>query len=153
MKFATKTLAMLLISAGIAHADVTAQIVADLQAAGYTRIEIKRSATLLKVEAIRDGVKLERIIDRESGAILKEEVAEVSNGAAEAPSVEVSDEAALEDDSDDGSDEGVDGSDDDGSDDSSDDVTDDSSDDGDDDPADDSSDDSPDDSSDDSSDD
>jgi hypothetical protein len=117
-------LAALMLSAGMASADaLTDQVIADLTAGGYSRIEIKVSPTRLTVEAIRGNEKLERVNDRASGAVLKEEleidgkeVVEVGIGPDGQP-CDLSGDGACEDDDDneddDGDDDGVDGIDDD----------------------------------------
>lgn len=131
--------AALIMSATFAHAAITSgDLVAQYQAQGYTRIEVKVGTTLAKVEAIKDGQKVEVLYDLVSGAILKSETEAVRPGEDVTPGVEVrtvnddkldddrgrgrgSDDDESDDDGsdDDGSDD--DGSDDDGSDDDGDD--------------------------------
>lgn len=65
------------------------EAVADLRAAGFTRIEVKVGATQMKVEAIRGTEKLEVVYDRVSGAVLKSEVETVGVGETTAPGVSV----------------------------------------------------------------
>lgn len=65
------------------------EAVADLRAAGFTRIEVKVGATQMKVEAIRGTEKLEVVYDRVSGAVLKSEVETVGAGETTAPGVSV----------------------------------------------------------------
>jgi hypothetical protein len=67
----------------------TDTIATDLQAQGYTRVEIKKGITQIKVEAIRGTEKLEVIYDIETGAILKQEVETVRPGEDTAPGVSV----------------------------------------------------------------
>jgi opacity protein-like surface antigen len=65
--------AALALASGAALADVTQEVIDGLKAGGFERIEIQRSPTTLKVEATRGTEKLEQIIDRATGAILKQE--------------------------------------------------------------------------------
>ena len=61
MKRITPLLAALLLYRRHVHAqDATDAVISDLQSQGYSHIEIRRSATLLKVEAVKDGVKIEQ---------------------------------------------------------------------------------------------
>ncbi len=138
---------------------VTQQYVAD----GYTRVEVKIGPTQAKVEAIKDGTKLEVIYDLATGNVLKRETEAVESDDNTRPGVFVrnrsGDFVRTSDDSDDSDDDGRDddddgrdddsnsGSDDDSDDDDSDDDSDDSDDDSDD--SDDDSDDDADDSDDD----
>jgi hypothetical protein len=67
-----------LLAAGAATAQTTTQdLISDLQADGFTRVEVKRGPTQLKVEAIRGSEKIEMIVDRATGAVLKSEAEEV----------------------------------------------------------------------------
>lgn len=82
--------AALIMSATFAHAAITSDdLVAQYQAQGYTRIEIKVGTTLAKVEAIKDGQKVEVIYDLASGAILKSETEAVRAGENVTPGVKV----------------------------------------------------------------
>jgi hypothetical protein len=65
--------AAMALASGAALADVTQGVIDGLKAGGFERIEIQRSPTTLKVEATRGTEKLEQIIDRATGAILKQE--------------------------------------------------------------------------------
>jgi hypothetical protein len=66
--------AAMILSGSMAFAAVTAEgIAADLQAQGYTAIEIKRGPTQMKVEAVNGTRKVEVIYDIASGTILKQE--------------------------------------------------------------------------------
>ena len=57
-----------------ALAVVTAEdVVASLQADGYSWIEVKRGPTQIKVEAVKGTSKVEKIIDIETGRVLKTE--------------------------------------------------------------------------------
>ena len=61
--------AALVLSGSMAMAAVTTeQLVADLQAEGYTWIEVKRGPTQIKIEAVRGTSKTETIIDAETGS-------------------------------------------------------------------------------------
>lgn len=154
----------LVLSAGMAMAAVnTDQVIADLQAEGYTWIEVKRGPTQIKIEAVKGTTKVETVIDAATGAVLKTETETASLRDQERTGVQVRDrnedfvdvsgpgDDDSNDDNDDSSDDGNDDNDD-SSDDSNDD-NDDSSDDGDDDHGgdDDSNDDSNDDGDDDNS--
>lgn len=76
MKYSFALVAAMSLAPAAVMADVTQDVIDGLKDEGYTHIEIERGATELKVEATRDGVKLERIIDRETGDVLKEEIGE-----------------------------------------------------------------------------
>lgn len=92
MKKTILTLAFgLLLSAQGAFALTAEQLVSDLQAQGYTRTEVRVGPSQIKVEAIRGTEKLEMILDKASGAILKSEVATVRFGENTAPGVSVRD--------------------------------------------------------------
>ena len=130
MKLSVKLLlltSVFALSAGIARAAITAQeVVRTYQDAAYTRIEVKEGPTQIKVEAIKDGVKIEVIYDKDSGAVISKEQHSVGASEAAATGVEISqDDTDFEDGHNSGSDDdGSDdhdgsgsGSDDDGSDD------------------------------------
>lgn len=109
----------LAMAAGGAQAAITADdIVAQYQSAGYDRIEVKVGATQARVEAIKDGMKIEVVYDLASGAILQSESGAVKPGEDVTPGVEVeaADGDLLDDDGHhSGSGSGDDASDDDGS--------------------------------------
>ncbi len=67
----------------------TDQIVSDLQAQGFTRIEVKTGLTQTKVEAIRGTEKVETVFDRATGDVIKQEVETVRAGEDTRPGVEV----------------------------------------------------------------
>ncbi len=102
------------LSATIAGALTSGDVIADLTAQGYTRIEVKTGLTQIKVEAIKGTTKIETIYDLATGAILKSETGPVGAFDDTAPGVEVSvrdrdfiDGGSGDDDSnDDGDDEG-----------------------------------------------
>ena len=106
----------------MASAAITANdVVKSYQDAAYTYIEVKDGLTQIKVEAIKDGVKVEAVYDKATGDVLKTESHNVSAGEAGLSGVEVdtvSDDFAdqpsgSDDDSDDDSnDDSDDGSDD-----------------------------------------
>jgi len=68
----------------------TDQIVSDLQAQGFTRIEVKNGLSQTKVEAIRGTEKVETVFDRATGEVIKQEVETVRAGEDSRPGVEVS---------------------------------------------------------------
>ena len=81
MKTTLAAMAFGLILAGqMAFALTTDQVVADLQAAGYTRVEVRVGPTQMKIEAIRGTQKLEVIYDKATGAVLKTETQTVRPG-------------------------------------------------------------------------
>lgn len=67
----------------------TNQIVSDLQAQGFTRIEIKNGLTQTKVEAIRGSEKVETVFDRATGDVIEREVERVDSDDDTRPGVEV----------------------------------------------------------------
>ncbi|WP_439156390.1 PepSY domain-containing protein [Yoonia sp.] len=102
------------------------QVITQLQEQGYTRIEVENGPTQVKVEAIRDGMKLEVVYDAATGAILKEEVAPIDadDDVRSGVSVRDDDEDFI-DDEDDEDDEDVDDDDEDDDDDNDSDENDD----------------------------
>ena len=139
MKFRTKLMmftAAIALSAGMATAAAitTNDVLAMYQT--YTWVEIKEGPTQIKVEAGKDGMTIEVIYDKESGAVIKTETSsadadEISRTGIE---IKVVDTDFGDDDGDDDSDDSDDGDD---SGDSDDGDEDDSDDDGDDDSSDD----------------
>ena len=99
------------IAAGLAGAvqaqSIADQVISQLTEQGYTRIEIKRGLTQIKVEAIRDGQQLEVIYDAATGAILKQEVEDVDSDDDTAPGISIRDRNRdfLDDDDDDDDDD------------------------------------------------
>ena len=60
--------------AGTAQAAITVQdVVSSFQDAAYTGIEVKEGPTQIKVEAFKDGVKVEVVYDKATGTELKRE--------------------------------------------------------------------------------
>ncbi len=116
---------------------IAEQVVTQLQAEGYQRIEVKNGPNQVKVEAIRNGRKLEVVYDAATGAILDQEVEPVDDDDETSPGVEISDEDEDfidDEDDDEGDDEdGDDDEDDDEDNDDADDEDDDEDDDNDDD--------------------
>jgi hypothetical protein len=107
-KFLLSTTAALAITATASFSQSIAdQVITQLQAQGYERIEITNGPTQIKVEAIRDGMKLEVIYDAITGEILKQEVEPVDATDDLTPGVEIDsdDEDFLDDDEDDESDD------------------------------------------------
>jgi hypothetical protein len=92
MKKTLTAMAFGLIFAGhMAFALTADQVVTDLQAAGYTRVEVKVGPTQMKVEAIRGTEKLEIVYDKATGAILKREIETVRPGENTAAGVSIRD--------------------------------------------------------------
>jgi len=133
------TTAAIAIAASVAFAQSsTDQIVSQLQAQGFTRIEIKQGPTQIKVEAIRGNTKVEYIYDSRTGELIKSEVERVGSDDDRSPGVQIRNESDdFVDDDDDDDDrfdvDDDDDDDDDGRDDNDDDDRDDRDDDDDDD--------------------
>lgn len=69
------TAAAVLLSGQVAQAAVTAgTLISDLQAQGYTWIEVKRGPAQIKVEAVRGTEKVEFVVDAATGTVLEREV-------------------------------------------------------------------------------
>ncbi|MCU0900609.1 MAG: PepSY domain-containing protein [Cypionkella sp.] len=87
------TFAALVLGAVIAGSAALAltpeQVVSDLQAQGYTRVEVRIGPTQMKVEAIRGTEKLEVIYDRSTGSVLKTERERVEPDDSTTPGVSV----------------------------------------------------------------
>lgn len=69
--------AAFVLTAQMAVALTADELVAQYQAEGYGYIEIKSGVSQIKIEAIKDGRKVEVIYDVATGAILKQEFYEV----------------------------------------------------------------------------
>lgn len=81
MKLHATTAALWLVSTGLALAAVDPEaLVNDLQAQGFTRIEVKTGPGQVKVEAVRGTEKVERVYDMATGAVLKTETKAVGPG-------------------------------------------------------------------------
>ncbi|MGL6212134.1 MAG: PepSY domain-containing protein [Paracoccaceae bacterium] len=72
----TTALALLFTGAAMAAVNTDA-VIADLQAQGYTSIEVKNGPSQVKVEAIRGTEQVEVVYDKDTGAVLKSEVGPV----------------------------------------------------------------------------
>jgi phosphopantothenoylcysteine synthetase/decarboxylase len=125
---------MMTVSAQMAFAITTDDVIASYQAEGYERIEIKQGPTQIKVEAIRGTEKVETIYDTETGEVLKSEMETVEEGENVTPGVSVrlrdedfldADDLDEDDDEDDDDEDDDDGDDDDDDDDGDDDDDDD----------------------------
>ena len=102
------TAAIALASAPALAQSATDQIIADLQRQGVTYMEIKQGPTQIKVEAVRDGTKLEVIYDSATGEILRQETEVAEGEYATRTGVEIEsddDEDNEEDDKDDDEDD------------------------------------------------
>lgn len=111
MKRTTFMAAVFALAASMALAqDATQSTVDQFQADGYTRIEVKVGPTQTNIEAIKGDTKVEVVIDKATGAVLKREVATVRPGENTAPGVFVDN---RNDDFVDGPDDGDDNDDDD----------------------------------------
>ena len=122
-RFLMMTAAMFVATA--ATAAITPESVVDtFKADGYGSIEVKVGVSQIKAEAIKDGVKVEVVYDKETGAILKQESEAAAGAATGGVEIKFEDRDFVRGDKAD--DDGVDDNDDD-SDDSNDDSGDDSS--------------------------
>jgi len=85
----------------------TDQIVADLQSQGFTYVEVQEGPSQIKVEAVRDGMKLEVIYDSATGEILRQEteVAEGEYATRTGVEIESDDEDFIDDEMDDDEDD------------------------------------------------
>ena len=126
MKRTTFLAAAFALVAGMALAqDPTQAMIDQFKADGYTRIEVKTGPTLTKIEAIRDGQKVEVVVDNATGEVIKRETQAVEPGEDISSGVFIDDDGADDgadtddDDDDDGDDDDDSGSDDHGGDDDS----------------------------------
>ncbi len=126
--------AALALSTTMAVAAITTKdVMATYQAQAYTFIRIKEGPTQIKVEAIKNGVKVEVVYDKETGAVLKEETETAGLFEAGRKGAFVRQVGRDFEDNDDGDEDGDDDTDDgDDADDDNDDADDDSNDDDDD---------------------
>ncbi|MGB5556818.1 MAG: PepSY domain-containing protein [Paracoccaceae bacterium] len=77
----------------------TDSLVSQLQEQGFTRIEVKRGPSQMKVEAVRGTTKREMVYDIATGKLLKDEQGQVRAGDDTAPGVEIgSDDGDFMDD-------------------------------------------------------
>jgi hypothetical protein len=82
--------AAILLSGSMAFAQATTEsLVADYQAQGFTRIEVRNGPTQTRIEAIRGTEKVEVTIDRATGQVLKREVERVGVFENTAPGITV----------------------------------------------------------------
>ena len=65
--------ALLGFSASMAQAITVDDVVQTYQDAAYSRIEVKESPNQIKVEGIKDGVKVEVVYDKATGDVIKRE--------------------------------------------------------------------------------
>lgn len=103
--------AAIALSGSMAFAAITAEdVVKTYQDAGYVRIEVETGLTQIKVEAYKDGAKIEVIYDKETGAELKSESFALDPSVVVTPGVEMkTDDGDFLDGEDDGEDELDDG--------------------------------------------
>ena len=66
------------------------QAVSQLTEQGYSRIEVKRLGTTVKIEAQKGGRELEVVYDSATGAVLKQEVNQIREGDDTTPGVYIS---------------------------------------------------------------
>ena len=120
-------LAVLLSTTTLAHAQsFEDQVLGNLRELGYTAFEIEKGPTQMKVEAYKDGQKIEVVYDLETGRILKQETEAAGDEDMPSDGVEIkdsdedfvdSDEDEDDDDKDEDEDNDSDEDDDNGSDD------------------------------------
>ena len=88
MKRTTMISAIFALAAGMALAqDATQTAVDQFTADGFTRVEVKVGPTQTKIEAIKGDTKVEVVIDRATGAVLKRETETVTPGENVSPGV------------------------------------------------------------------
>ncbi|MDG1863179.1 MAG: PepSY domain-containing protein, partial [Yoonia sp.] len=58
---------------------VSEQVITQLQAQGFTHIEVKHGPTQVKVEAYRDGMQFEAVYDAATGQVLMQEFGAADN--------------------------------------------------------------------------
>lgn len=61
------------LSAGAARALTVDDVLQSYTDAGFSAIEVRETASTIKVEAVKEGVKLELVYDKASGEVLKRE--------------------------------------------------------------------------------
>ena len=128
------SLAALLLSGSAAFALTSQEVVDQMTAAGFTRVEVQTGPTQIKVEAFRGTEKVETVFDAATGVVLKREIELADAGDDISPGVEIrtrdkdfldsedrSDDDSTDDDSTDDDSTDDDSTDDNGGDDSSDD--------------------------------
>ena len=72
--------AMLGFSASMAQAITVEDVVQTYQDAAYSAIEVKESPNQIKVEGVKDGVKVEVVYDKATGDVIKRESEAVGAG-------------------------------------------------------------------------
>lgn len=101
--------AMLALPSTVALAAIdTDGLISSYQAEGYTTIEVTRGLSETKVEAIREGAKIEVIYDNATGAVLKRESGSAEPGDDIRPGVTLRDRNRNFLNDDDGDDDGDD---------------------------------------------
>lgn len=73
-------IAGLAFSASMAQAITVADVVQTYQDAAYSGIEVKESPNQIKVEGVKDGVKVEVVYDKATGNVVKRESEAVGTG-------------------------------------------------------------------------
>ena len=73
-------IAGLAFSASMAQAITVADVVKTYQDQAYSGIEVKESPNQIKVEAFKDGVKIEVVYDKATGEVIKRESETVGAG-------------------------------------------------------------------------
>jgi hypothetical protein len=103
--------AALALSTSVAQAAVTADdIWQTYKDAGFSAIEVRETATTVKVEAVKDGVKLELVYDKATGDVIKREQRAVGADGTVVGGTQTGSQDGIDDDQDDdhgsGSDDG-----------------------------------------------
>jgi hypothetical protein len=100
--------AALALSAGMANAApiTAADVLQSYTEAGFSAIEIRETATTIKVEAVKDGVRLELVYDKASGDVIKREQGADTGQSSSTAGVDDHDEQGDDDEA--GSDDGPD---------------------------------------------
>lgn len=81
----------LVLAGTIAQAEVTTRALAnDYMVQGYDKVEVKRGATQIRVEAIRAGQKVRVVYDIASGAVISNQTSPASQSEQSESGVEVS---------------------------------------------------------------
>ncbi len=121
-KILLSTTTAFVLSASIGHAQsVAEQVAAALQAQGYESIEVTNGWFRVRVEAVRDGRKLEAVYDARTGEILDQDVEQLDDDEEDVLDDEDDDQDQDDNDQDDEDDDDDDDNDDDDDDDNDDD--------------------------------
>ncbi len=83
------SLAALLLSGSAAFALTSQEVVDQMTAAGFTRVEVQTGPTQIKVEAFRGTEKVETVFDAATGVVLKREIELADAGDDISPGVEI----------------------------------------------------------------